>query len=845
MRINFPKQATAGPRRVPPEGPLKCKIAFIGEAPGGQEETEGRPFVGGSGGLLNYRLHRLGISRSDCYLTNVSKYRPRSFYKAHPALCGKPPKSANDFDCFWLSPEEPSQALLDFRRELLEELDSVEAEVFIALGANALWALTGRKKISHYRGNFFQVELPSGRKVTLLPTYHPAAAMRDMRLSPIIGYDIDKAYRQRDAKQLDHSFILEPTLEQVTAYCSRAYASRQLSFDIETSDSGIYCIGFSMQPDEAICIPTTEAYWGSPERLAKVWRAIGQALAGPGLKVAQNLSFDTQWLVRFAGVLPAGPWVDTMVAQHCCYPELPKSLEFLVSIYTNNPFYKEDRKLWASGALPDRQLYLYNCRDAAYTLEVWQALRTELAELGVMQLFEHRMLLLEPLIYMMLRGFDVDHAKLEEYRTTLLAELDKRQAALEAKLGPCNPNSSKQVIEFLERNNIPVPTYKGKPTTRKEKLLELAQQYPELASVLEVRETRKMLSNYLGLDKHGKPKPNFLDPLDGRFRFNISASKVVTGRLASSESSFWCGTNAQNWPKRIRDLLVPPPGYSVTCLDLKGAEAVVVAYDSQDEQVIKLLEAGGNIHNYTASLAFGVNDEQIAADRAKWKAEGHPRNSYYDRAKAIRHACNYLESVAGLAKQLRMPIAEANIVMYRFMQGSPKLTAWHERLRRVLLSKNPTITTPLGMRRTFYAHFDQKLLREAAAFIPQETVGHVINEAICAFYFGYAAEHPDVEARLQIHDEMVVTHPTEQRDAVIEALVKAATRPILLHGRWFKIAVEVSTGPNLRDQSEVTPWWNMTTKPTEEEFSWAKQNQAILEAAAKELRPYLEEASNG
>ncbi len=61
---------------VPGEGHLSSKIIFIGEAPGKNEDKQGRPFVGAAGRILNQALEKAGIKRNEVFITNVVKCRP-------------------------------------------------------------------------------------------------------------------------------------------------------------------------------------------------------------------------------------------------------------------------------------------------------------------------------------------------------------------------------------------------------------------------------------------------------------------------------------------------------------------------------------------------------------------------------------------------------------------------------------------------------------------------------------------------------------------------------------------------------------------------------------------------
>ena len=134
---------------VPGIGSVGAKIAFIGEAPGETEETRGEPFVGAAGNLLNEILADLHISRSDVYITNLLKYRP----------------PGNKFFRY----REIGISLIDAIQELKHEINELDPNVCVLFGANTLKVLTGKDKITNWRGSI----LPwNGRKI--IPTIHPA-----------------------------------------------------------------------------------------------------------------------------------------------------------------------------------------------------------------------------------------------------------------------------------------------------------------------------------------------------------------------------------------------------------------------------------------------------------------------------------------------------------------------------------------------------------------------------------------------------------------------------------------------------------------------------------------------
>lgn len=144
------------------------KIMLLGEAPGEEEEKKGKPFIGKAGKLLDSLLEDAGLLRSSCVVTNVFHIRP--------------PK--NKVDHFFGAKDEADEKLVpypfrerlflkkEFGEEmgrLFDELKRWKPKVVIALGATALWAMTGKHKISEHHGEPITVQ---GHIV--LPVFHPA-----------------------------------------------------------------------------------------------------------------------------------------------------------------------------------------------------------------------------------------------------------------------------------------------------------------------------------------------------------------------------------------------------------------------------------------------------------------------------------------------------------------------------------------------------------------------------------------------------------------------------------------------------------------------------------------------
>lgn len=162
-------------RAVPGEGPLNAEVMIVGEAPGEKEDIEGRPFVGPAGQLLTKILEKIGLPRSQAYITNIVKCRPPE---------NRDPK-----------PEEINACL----PYLVKQILIIKPKVIICLGrhsARELLRLSGMRSkytqsISRIRGQIFDVNIQNHR-VILTATYHPASALYDPSKREIIENDLRK-----------------------------------------------------------------------------------------------------------------------------------------------------------------------------------------------------------------------------------------------------------------------------------------------------------------------------------------------------------------------------------------------------------------------------------------------------------------------------------------------------------------------------------------------------------------------------------------------------------------------------------------------------------------------------
>ncbi len=156
------------------DGKINAGIMLIGEAPGGEEEKQGKPFVGKAGKNLNEFLEIVGLNREDLYISNVVKLRP---FKLSPKT-GKPVN------------RPPDKSELDFFVPFLhKEIELVRPKLIVTLGNFALKNVLMDQKasIGDYHGKIVE---KGGKKI--FPLYHPASIIYDRAKAPVYIEDLHK-----------------------------------------------------------------------------------------------------------------------------------------------------------------------------------------------------------------------------------------------------------------------------------------------------------------------------------------------------------------------------------------------------------------------------------------------------------------------------------------------------------------------------------------------------------------------------------------------------------------------------------------------------------------------------
>jgi DNA polymerase I-like protein with 3'-5' exonuclease and polymerase domains len=326
---------------------------------------------------------------------------------------------------------------------------------------------------------------------------------------------------------------------------------------VEIYNGQISCISFSSDPKLAISIPFLDRYrhdYWSVHQEMEMWETIARLLANPtSLKINQNILFDMFMLLYRMGIHTKGPVADTMVAFNLMYVDFKKGLDVITSLYTREPYYKDEGKIWRNPFRDMTSFWRYNAKDAACALEAWLAMEPELRSGGYRATHDETVAMYDPLLFMMVRGLRVDNSRLAEARDRLKLDLQHKMDSLrEIADFPFNALSPKQCQQYfyIHKGARPYVSPKtGQVTTDDLALARLWRRHhwPEIKLVQEIRTLNKLGGTYydVTLDK------------DNRLRGSYNPRGTWTGRLSSSETVFGTGLNLQNLDPSFKAFIVP------------------------------------------------------------------------------------------------------------------------------------------------------------------------------------------------------------------------------------------------------------------------------------------------
>lgn len=196
----------------------------------------------------------------------------------------------------------------------------------------------------------------------------------------------------------------------------------------------------------------------------------------------------------------------------------------------------------------------------------------------------------------------------------------------------------------------------------------------------------------------------------------------------------------------VRKLLIPDAGYTLFEGDLAGADAQVVAWEAEDEDLKTAFRSGVDVHAKNAEDMWGAEFIHLA---------GHARDKKRQDTKRAVHATNYGGAARTLATTLGWTTHQAESFQRRWFSIHPGIKTNFQGKVQQSISRNRTVTNPYKFRRVFFERADA-CYTEALAWIPQSTVA--LTTYLGAFQL--EVRYPKVQILLQVHDSLVFQFPS-------------------------------------------------------------------------------------
>ena len=478
------------------------------------------------------------------------------------------------------------------------------------------------------------------------------------------------------------------------------------------------------------------------------------------------------------------PAMDTALASYIINPSqrtygLEEIAERLLGLELVSPDDQADDGMLPFEAGPDVDL---EGRRVEAVRQLVNQLRDDLVERDELGLFLTYELPLVPVLARMEHaGIGVDRAYLEEMGSDLREKIATLEKQIHELAGdPFNVNSTDQLrIILFEQLQLPVlkKTSTGKPSTDASVLQKL--DHPLVTALLEYRELEKLRSTYVD---------GYLPLIDadGRIRTRFNQMAATTGRLSSDSP------NLQNIPVRsesgrtIRRAFIAGEGNEFLVADYSQIELRVLAHMSGDPFLIEAFQSGLDIHTATAARVWGVTPDDVTAEQRR-------------RAKMINFGLLYGMEAFGLADRLGISRDEAREHIDTYFAQFHDVKEYMSSV--VTLARNQGYTTTLFGRRRYLPELKSDNFRirqmgeRMALNAPvQGTAADIIKAAMIELDATLREEKLATTLLLQIHDELILEVPDDERD-VAEKLVVETMEGVA--GLDVPLVVDIGWGPDL------------------------------------------------
>jgi len=778
---------------MPGDGPEDADVMIIGEAPGREEDEQGKPFVGKAGKILMEALNELGFKREDFFITNVIRCRPTDGTKN-------------------LTPEDKDIELC--REWLLKEIEEVDPKLIVLLGGRAIDGVLGLgegKGITQKSGTFVDRD-----NRTYLRCIHPASVIYNPNQKSKFKRDLGKLkefFEGREKVDLDYGSI--KSLSQFKEFAKMLEGCEVIAVDIETDgtdflEDSIIGISFAWELGKSRYLPLPKDEFDFLSGKSAGWRdkaieVLKEIMANESLKVFHNAAFDVKFLNR-AGCPVNNSNFDTMIAAHIIDENQRKALDFLADVYTDLSGHKMELKDYVKKAggkkvsysdVPLSIMIPYCCGDSDATLRLYHIFREKLKEIKLTNYFyKFQMPLRGVLNRMEEAGVRVDSDladALSIKASNKMINIEGQIKRLMADKGypksdTINIGSPKQLTDYFFsylKLKSTKKTEGGKSGEKKfsidESVLRSFQnKYDEAKYILAYRKYAKLLGTYI------EPINNLTDK-DGRIHCHFNQAKARTGRLACSDP------NLQTIPTRseeilgeeilsvlpVKNLFITEEGHTFLIADYSQVELRVLANYAKDPNMIQSFADGKDIHAMTAHKLFGLSDDTKETKTQRIVAKtvnfGIP---YQITPKGL---LDHIKKGAGEFKDdgSRFTIKDAEEYINNFFIQFPRTEDWIEEIKREAVYKG-YVTNHFGRRRRFPGiTLDNDVeLRQVVNYPIQGTAADICLMAMNRIQKMLDESEFLSRMILNVHDNIIFECPDEEVEELAPLIKEKMEKPI-------------------------------------------------------------------
>lgn len=646
-------------------GPLDAKVVIVGDAPNYTELKTNSYGQGNSHRLLTQLMSEAGLKLSDCYYTPVIK-------------CAKDDAG-----------KIPAPVLAEHKLILEAELNQIKPEWVIALGANALKALTRSTKITETHGTV----IPHKGGFKLFPALHPAMSLRDQRHWEAIQFDFRMLGKYLTGEgKVEHNLVHKwiKTSAKLPAIVARVRRGEDFAYDLETN--GLNMRLKTSKISLSVVAFKDVVYVIDHEKMdAGVMRRFWSMLSDTELKKGQEVAtangkFDQLWLYYMYGVRMHNTF-DVNLAAALLNENSPNGLKHNARVELEIDPWDVDTEVKKGNVTTysgKKRQVEYAAWDGYATLRLMERRKEQLKkDQALYNLFRWETMPVSWAYFIMeTNGVCIDQEAMDAAEHKLKLRIRQTLRKLNRYTDQdVNWNSGGQLnsVLFHDLGLKPMATTpKGEPSTAEDVLVKMKDQHPIIEYLLEYRGYFKQYSGFIQGWKERM--------IDGRLFPTFKIAGAVTGRPSCAEP------NLQQVPRDpfIRSLVTAPPGYVFFECDYSQAELRIAAAVSGEPRMLSVYRNGGDIHVSTYVSVMGMTPEEAVAhitDPLERKAQLKEERK---KAKAVNFGFIYgmgwkkFKEYAETTYGLKLSNKEAQDMRKRYFEVYAGLVAWHERQRKIV-----------------------------------------------------------------------------------------------------------------------------------------------------------------